>query len=57
MCGSRRNENHDSFFKSFGVKKIIQFAVTTNKLTNNFADLVTSGLGSDVACGPPVGSH
>jgi hypothetical protein len=42
------------FFKSFGVKKINELVVTSNQLTNNFADLVTSCLGQDVACGPPV---
>jgi hypothetical protein len=41
-------------FKSFGVKKINELVVTSNKLTNNFASLVTNGLGPDVARGPPV---
>jgi hypothetical protein len=31
-----------------------ELVVTSNKLTNNFAGLVTSGLGSDVARGPLV---
>jgi hypothetical protein len=43
------------FFKSFAVRKINELAVTSNKLTNNFAGLITSGLGPDVARGPPVG--
>jgi hypothetical protein len=30
-------------------------SITGNKLTNNFADLVASDLGPDVARGPPVG--
>jgi hypothetical protein len=42
------------FFRSFGVKKINELAVTSNKLTNNFAGLVRSGLGPDLARGPPV---
>jgi hypothetical protein len=43
------------FFKSCGVKKINELVVITNKLTNNFAGQVTSGLGSDVARKLPVG--
>jgi hypothetical protein len=31
--------------------------VTSQKLTNNFAGMVTSGLESNVARGPPVGPH
>jgi hypothetical protein len=31
-----------------------ELVVTSNKLTNNFAGLVASGLGPDVASGPPV---
>jgi hypothetical protein len=46
-----------NFFKSFGVKKINELVTTSNKLTNNFSGLVTSGLGMDVARGPPVGSR
>jgi hypothetical protein len=42
------------FFTSFGIKKINEPAVTSNKLTNNFAGLVASGLGTDVARGQPV---
>jgi hypothetical protein len=42
------------FFNSFGVKKIDEL-VTSNKLKNNFTGLVTSGLRSDLARGPPVG--
>jgi hypothetical protein len=60
MCGtctysSRRDKDHD-FFKSLGVKKINELVETSNKLTNNFAGLVTNGTGPDVARGPPVGS-
>jgi hypothetical protein len=36
------------FFESFGVKKINELVVTSNKLTNNFAVLVTSVLGPRV---------
>jgi hypothetical protein len=43
------------FLKSFGVQKINELVVTVNKLTNHFAGLVISGLGPDVARGPPVG--
>jgi hypothetical protein len=43
------------FFKSFGVRKINELVVIGKKLTNNFACLITSGLGPDVAHGPPVG--
>jgi hypothetical protein len=41
------------FFRFFGKKKINELVVTCNKLTNNFAGLVTSGLGLDVVHGPP----
>jgi hypothetical protein len=44
-----------TIFLSFGGKKINKLVVTVNKLTNNFADLVTRGLGQDVTRGPPVG--
>jgi hypothetical protein len=43
-------------FKSFGVKKTNGIVVTCNKLTNNFAGLLTSGLGLDMARRPPDGS-
>jgi hypothetical protein len=33
-----------------------ELVVTSNKLINNFAGLITSYLGVDVARGPPVGS-
>jgi hypothetical protein len=42
------------FFTFFGVNKTNELAVTSNKLTNNFEGLVTSGLWPDVACGQPV---
>jgi hypothetical protein len=42
------------FLKSFGVWKINELVVTSNKLTNNFDGLVTSGLGPDMARGLPV---
>jgi hypothetical protein len=42
------------FSKSFGVRKINELVLTSNKLTNNFADLVTSGPGPGVAHGSPV---
>jgi hypothetical protein len=42
-------------FQILRSKKIINgLVVTSNKLTNNFGSLVTSGLGPDVPCGPPV---
>jgi hypothetical protein len=34
------------FSKSFGANKINENIATCNKLSNNFADLVASGLGS-----------
>jgi hypothetical protein len=40
--------------KLFGVKTINKFVVTSNKLTNHFAELVTSGLRQEVARGPSV---
>jgi hypothetical protein len=43
------------FFISLGENKINELVVTSNKLTNNFAGLVTSVLGPDMARGPPVG--
>jgi hypothetical protein len=45
------------FFKSFSEKKINELVIASNKLTNSFAGLVTSGLGLNVACRPPVGPH
>jgi hypothetical protein len=42
------------FLKSFGAKKINELVVTGDKLTNNFTDLVTNGVGPDVSLGPPV---
>jgi hypothetical protein len=45
------------FFRSFRVKKVNELVVSNNKLTNNFMVLVTTGLGLDVACRPPVGPH
>jgi hypothetical protein len=43
-------------FKSYGIKKINELIVTSNKSTDNFAGLLTSGLKPDVTRGPPVGS-
>jgi hypothetical protein len=43
------------FFTSFGEVKRIALVVTSNKLTNTFSGLVTSGLGPDVTREPPVG--
>jgi hypothetical protein len=40
------------FLKSFGVKKINQLVATLTR-KNNFAGMVTSGLGLDMARGPP----
>jgi hypothetical protein len=40
------------YFKSFGVKKINELVVSGKKLADNFAGLVTSGLGLDVTRGP-----
>jgi hypothetical protein len=42
------------FFKPFRVRKIYELVVT-NKLTNNFTGLVTSGLRPDEACGTSDG--
>lgn len=41
------------FFRSFGVKKVNECVVISNKLTDKFAGLVLSGLGPVVARGPP----
>jgi hypothetical protein len=38
-------------FKSFRVTKINELVVTSNKLTNSFVGLLTSGLGPDVVVG------
>jgi hypothetical protein len=46
-------KNRD-FFRSFGGKKINELVVSGDKLKNDFAGLVTSVLGPDVARGPPV---
>jgi hypothetical protein len=42
------------FFRSFDVNKINNLVITSNKLNNLWA-MVTSGVGLDVACRPPVG--
>jgi hypothetical protein len=54
---SKRDKNHDFFFKFLGVKKLNEPVVTGNKLKHNFAGLITSGLGPNVARRPPVGPH
>jgi hypothetical protein len=41
-------------FNSFGVKKINELVVTSNKLTNNFVVLNIRDLGPDMVRGPPV---
>jgi hypothetical protein len=47
ICGqSGRPENSD-----FGVKKVSDLVVTSDKLTNNFTSLVKRSLGLDVASG------
>jgi hypothetical protein len=38
-------------------EKINELVVTRNKATNNFAGLITSDLGPNVARRPPVGPH
>jgi hypothetical protein len=48
---------HKIAYKSFGSKKINELVVTSSKLANNFVALVTSGLGSNVACGLSVGLY
>jgi hypothetical protein len=50
-----RSESRCFFLRSFGIKKINKLLITSNKLKNNFAGLVRSILGPDVARGPPVG--
>jgi hypothetical protein len=40
-------------FKSSGVKKLNELAVTGVKLTSNFTGLVPSALRQNVALGPP----
>jgi hypothetical protein len=42
------------FFKPFGVWKINELVASSNKLTNKFSGLVTSGLVPDVSRGPSV---
>jgi hypothetical protein len=54
LQSNKRGKNHDFFIKFFGVKKINELVVTGEKLTNNTAGMVTSVIGPDVACGPPV---
>jgi hypothetical protein len=43
-----------TIFLVLGENKINELAITSNKITNNFTGLVTSGLGPDVARGPPT---
>jgi hypothetical protein len=42
------------FCKAFGISTINELVLPSNKLTNNFVGLVTSGLEPDMALGPPV---
>jgi hypothetical protein len=42
-------------YKSYKIRKINELTVTSNKSTDNFAGLLTSGLKPDVTRGPPVG--
>jgi hypothetical protein len=51
----RRDKIHDVLFKTFRAKKINQLLLISKKLTNNVADVVTTYLGPDVDCWPPVG--
>jgi hypothetical protein len=48
-------EIRGSPFLYLRAQKINELVVTSKKLTNNFAGLVTAGLGPDMARGPPVG--
>jgi hypothetical protein len=52
ICGtctySNRIRKNTIFFKSLEVKTINEIIVITYKLTNNFAGLITSGLGADM---------
>lgn len=48
----RKAEIRYLFF--FEMKKINETVATNDKLTNNFADVVTCGLGPDLARVPPV---
>lgn len=41
-------------FKFFGVNKINELTIISNKLTNTFTGLVTSCLEPDMACVPPI---
>jgi hypothetical protein len=51
----RKAEDKITFFpKSFGIKKVNQLTVTSYKLANNFASLITSRLGPDADRGLPV---
>lgn len=56
MFGTRKAEDEIriDICKSFGIKKISKLIVSGNKLTNKFAFLVASGLGPELARGPPV---
>lgn len=49
-----RNEIRITIFKPFEVKKINEFLLTRNKLTNDFASQVKSNFGSNVARKSPV---
>lgn len=44
-------------FRSLAASKINELVVTTKNLTNYLASLVTSGRGSNVARGSPVGTR
>jgi hypothetical protein len=51
----QQTRKESRFVISLGSNKINELIVSSNKLTNNLAGLVTSFLESGVACGPPVG--
>jgi hypothetical protein len=50
----QRNKDESFLFKFFGIKKINERVITSHELANNFAGLVTSGLGPHVCGGRPV---
>jgi hypothetical protein len=54
VCKAKDEIRSTISFKSFRAKKINGVWRTSTKLTNNFKSLLKSGLGSDVARGPPV---
>jgi hypothetical protein len=55
MQSNRRDDNQNSYFKSFSTKEINEFVLKSNRSKSNLADQVTTGRGPNMVSGMPVG--